>query len=415
MIRMLRAALVLALLLAVAGCGGGPRHGRVTIMVPWSGQEFAAFYTVLRQFELSSGIDVDVQVTRAQTQQLDAAVSADAPPDLAVLPSPAAVTHYAETGAAKALKGVSTRAFLQPFRGLATGENGGVYALPVKADVKSLVWYDSERTPRTPRTYASLPGLLLALGDKGRTWCLGLESGPTSGWPGADWIADLLLARPGGTRAYEDWLTKDRAWTSDAVRKSWTAWHDLVRDSTKSAATQGPSEAAHGMTASPPKCALAHGARSALGLEGARYRFVPSSPTRALEVSADFIGKFTDDNDQSAMALLRYLAGAAAQRLWVEQQGGSALSPNGQVSPGEYTDAARQGIAKMLRPEAGYTLCFSAADAMEADVSAAFYRAVLDYSADPGLLGTLLKNLDVVQGKLHGSPVPRAKLCSIPS
>lgn len=94
---LVRCALVLALLLAPVACGE-PRQDKVTIMVPWSGTEFQAFYAVVKAFEKDHDIDVEPQVTRALTQQLDAAVAADAEPDLAVLPSVGAIAKYREEG-----------------------------------------------------------------------------------------------------------------------------------------------------------------------------------------------------------------------------------------------------------------------------------------------------------------------------
>ncbi|MGA5318868.1 extracellular solute-binding protein [Streptomyces seoulensis] len=57
------------------------------------------------------GIDVEPQVTRALTQQLDAAVGAGARPDLAVLPSVGAITKYRAEGALRKLD-VDTDAYV---------------------------------------------------------------------------------------------------------------------------------------------------------------------------------------------------------------------------------------------------------------------------------------------------------------
>ncbi|MER5427573.1 extracellular solute-binding protein [Streptomyces sp. NPDC002588] len=401
--RLARCVLVLCVLLAAAGCGGGPGRQRVTIMIPWSGDEFQAFYSVLRSFEDDTGIEVDVQVTRALTQQLDAAVAAGAPPDLAMLPSVGAIYRYAGGAAGRGGKlrplQVPTGAYLEPFRGL-TEVRGEVYAVPVKVDVKSLVWFDPTVTGRPSPTAPGKPG----------TWCLGLESGPTSGWPGADWIADILLAQ-NGVDAYQKWLSGTLHWNSPPLRKAWTTWRNLVGTSVKDAAVRNFGEAASGMTATPRRCSQAHGALSAMGFRAGRsHDYVPSSSTHRLEVSADFVGMFTDDNP-SAEAFIEYLAGTEAQQSWVNQGEGSAFSADSKVT--HYDDAVQRRIAGMLRPGSGYTLCFGAADAMTPDVSAAFYRAVLDYATDGTEDPTpLLGDLDEVQNKLGDSPVPADKLCA---
>ncbi|MCT9005723.1 ABC transporter substrate-binding protein [Streptomyces rhizosphaerihabitans] len=400
---LLRCALVLGLLLAPVACSE-PEKDKVTIMVPWSGTEFKAFYAVVKDFERDHDIDIEPQVTRALTQQLDAAVAADAQPDLAVLPSVGAIAKYRKEGALSKLD-VDTDAYVQPFRGL--GMNGkDVYAVPVKADVKSLIWYDARVTPRPPESWS-------ALRTRSVRWCLGLESGPTSGWPGADWIADILLA-DAGVGPYTAWASGDAKWDKGPVKDAWTAWGDLVAGARKGAAAFNFRAAAEKMTKR--GCSLSHGALSAMAFESAQvkddgYTYVPSS-REALQVSADFVGKFT--GNKSADEFIKYLASAQAQQAWVNEPG-FALSADNRVT--EYGNATQGRIAAMLRSPR-YTLCFSAADAMDPDVSAAFYRAVLD-STNGKDLTPLLAALNRVQKELGyahpESPPPPGPLCSHPN
>lgn len=413
--RLVRAALALGLLLTAAACGGGSGgHQRVTIMVPWSGAEFRAFYQVVKKFERDTGIGVDVQVTRATTQQLDAAVAAHAPPDLAVLSSVGAIDGYAASGELHPL-GLSLDGFVEPFRGLAT-VGGTVYAVPVKADVKSLIWYDPAAGGSAP---PQRPADLRELSRRDpHAWCLGLASGPTSGWPGADWIADILLGR-GDTDGYEQWLSGELPWSSAKVTAAWTAWRQQVADSASGAAATEFADAAAGMRPPHPTCSFAHGGLAAMGFTaeqtpGRDYDYVPFSPDGRLEVSADFVGMFTTGNP-SATALLRYLATDDAQRLWVNQPLGYALSADSRVTPAAYRDnPVQRRIAAILQPHSGSTLCFSAADVLPPDVSAAFYRAVLRYTTGAEPLPDLLTGLDAVQKAQSRSLVHPAGLCAAP-
>lgn len=401
---LLRGALVLGLLLAPVACGE-PERGKVTIMVPWSGTEFQAFYAVVKRFERDHpGIDVEPQVTRALNQQLDAAVAADAKPDLAVLPSVGAIAKYQREGALRKLD-VDTAAYVQPFRGL--GMNGGnVYAIPVKADVKSLIWYDARSTAPPAQSWTALRS------GSGR-WCLGLKSGPTSGWPGADWIADILLSDT-GTGTYTAWASGNAEWGKGPVKEAWTTWGKLVSGVVKNASTLDFRDAARGMTGK--GCSLSHGALSAMPFEPAqvrddRYTYEPSS-RNALQVSADFVGKLT--RNKSADEFIRYLASTEAQQTWVDKPG-FALSADSRVTA--YRNTTQGRIAAILRSPL-YTLCFGAADAMDPDVSAAFYRAVMDY-ANGKEPAPLLAALDKVQKELgyaagQSPPVP-GPLCSTPA
>jgi alpha-glucoside transport system substrate-binding protein len=418
--RLVHGVLVIALLVAVGGCGDAPRQDRVTVMVPWSGGEFQAFYSVIRAFEEDTGIQVDVQVTRALTQQLDAAVTAGVPPDLAMLPSPGAVYQYAKQDRdggtrLRPLDGRTAASYLEPFRGLAT-VRGTVYAIPVKADVKSLIWYNPRTTP-SPQQPTLQTLTTTAAGHPLQMWCLGLASGPTSGWPGADWIADILLADQAAGQAtrYRQWLSGARDW--EETSGAWEAWRSMVgEENLAKAATVEYGKAAAGMTGAHPTCSLAHGTLSAMdfppGLKpGDDYDFVPFTPGGPLQVSADFVGMFTDN--PAAERLLTYLAGRAAQRAWVNHEQGYAISASRAVPPKAYHNAVQRRIATMLQPDSGHLLCFSAADAMRTDVSAAFYRAVLDYATGAEELADLLKGLQKVQQDRGDSPVvPNDKLCT---
>ncbi|WP_406011102.1 ABC transporter substrate-binding protein [Streptomyces sp. NBC_00637] len=390
---LVRCALILGLLLAPVACGE-PGQDKVTIMIPWSEDEFGAFYTVVKNFERANpGIDIEPQVTRALTQQLDAAVAADARPDLAVLPSVGAIAKYRTEGPLQKLD-VDTSDYVEPFRGLGM-EGDDVYAVPVKADVKSLIWYDTKGPTKVSRS-ADWDDLR----SRHYRWCLGLESGPTSGWPGADWIADILLAEK-GVDVYTNWASGavDRqskaVWKSEAVREAWTTWGDLVGDAREHAATSPFLDATKGMAGQ--KCSLSHGALSVMSfdrdqVDEGRYSYVPPAD-KALQVSADFVGKFTGNT--SADKFIAYLAGTPAQQAWVDEPG-FALSANRKVT--SYAIGTQGEIAGLLRAP-GHTLCFSAADAMDPDVSAAFYRAVMEYASGKAE-GPLLTALDEVQNAL---------------
>ncbi|WP_034268717.1 ABC transporter substrate-binding protein [Actinospica robiniae] len=415
-----RGAAALGLLIAAAGCGTAAQtSAQVTIMVPWSGTEFDAFYRVIQDFQNSTHIHVNVEVTRAQTEQLAAAVGADAPPDLAVLPSVGEVDQDAKAGALQPIQGVASSDFLEPFSGLMTVD-GKVYAVPVKADVKSLIWYDPQYTAAPPADVSGLQ--TLAAGHSG-FWCLGVESGPTSGWPGADWIADLYLAK-NGTTAYENWLTGTSAqWQT--VRGAWTEWADLVDGSTKNAATTPFGDAAAGMTAnSRPRCELAHGALAAMAFSsdlkpGKDYDFVAPASSTPLEVSADFLGMFTRDNP-AAVTLMQYLTSKSAQIAWVKGDG-YAFSANKEVPNDVYPGPVEQRIAGLLRPSSGHPLCFGAADMMTPDMSTAFYQAVMNFVEAPTPRDqTITGLLDGLQTSQTSQPsdtpqISPGAICSSPS
>lgn len=406
-------ALAAGLAAALAACSGGAAGGPVTVLVPWASgtAEYTAFTTVAGQFTKSTGIQVNSESTRALTQQLSADLAAKNPPDIADLPNPSAVDEYQQQGLVPAE--ISLSSYDEPWRSLAEAAPGGavspsgtVLAVPVKADIKSLLWYNTATLKSPPRSWAALT----SLSAHGTPWCLGLASEPTSGWPGADWIADIMLATTSATD-YKEWLNGTLSWTKAPLRTAWQEWGTLLGDGPgkdDSAVAGGPSGALSDPFNSTigGSCQLEHGALSAINppsTTGYDYAPFPSESGKAspVLVSGDFMALFT--SNPNASQFLSYLASPEAQRLWVRQPG-YAFSADSAVTPSMYPPGVQQRLAALLVPGAhAATLCFTAADMMAPDVSAAFYQAVLDYVNNPGSLTSSLKGLQETQ---QAKPTP---------
>ena len=67
-----------------------------------------------------------------------------------------------------------------------------------------------------------------ATGDT-KTWCIGLESGGDSGWPGTDWIEDIVL-RQAGTEVYDGWVAGTTPWTDPAIKAAWEEFGTAVEN-----------------------------------------------------------------------------------------------------------------------------------------------------------------------------------------
>jgi len=211
-VRVARLASALIVALVACGCSGSSNHPSVTVLVSWGGAELAAFEKVVGAFELSTGISVNIEPTRALSEELGADLQEGDPPDIAALPSVGAVAEYEKSGKLKPLGNINVSDYGPPWSGLMRPGNGRqVYAVPVKVDVKSLVWYDPAMFLRLGITAPPTSWTQLVADEKtieragGSPWCLAMATPPTSGWPGADWIADILLGQY-GPAAYQDWV-----------------------------------------------------------------------------------------------------------------------------------------------------------------------------------------------------------------
>lgn len=419
-IRRARAAARLALsaaltLSGLTACGPNPASTQVTILVAWSGSELTAFEdTVIRGFEAAyPGTTVQVESTRALETELDADLQQGEPPDIAALPSIGAIGQYAAQGSLRPLDGlINSRAYGEPWSSLIRPHSSGpIYAVPVKADVKSLLWYDPQALrqdaagTRPPATLPQLTTLTQRLARSGHhPWCLAVSSPPTSGWPGADWIADLILASD-GPATYQQWADGQLSWTSPQVTRAWQAWNSLIDPGgTPASALTAP---VGSVRPSAGGCQLSHGTLVDQGFPasaryGSDYAFVPfPSATGAIQVSADFVGMFRAT--PAAANLIRYMTSTAAQEAWVGFPGADGFSPSSQVPPAAYPNAVTRGIAALLT--SGRELCFGAADAMAPDLGTAFDHAVLWDLAQPSALTTaILPALTRVQSRSSSPP-----------
>ncbi|MFI6559155.1 carbohydrate ABC transporter substrate-binding protein [Streptomyces sp. NPDC050534] len=370
----------------------------VTILGTWTGQQEEQFKTVLRGF----GIPFHYQGTAAQREVLLSKVQSGEPPDVVIMPGIGELAEYRDQNRLKPLDRLyDPKQYGAPWNAAGTA-SGHVYWVPVKADLKSIVWYREGHRP------ANAPAPM-------RSWCMGMDDDGASGWPGTDWIEDLVLQRA-GPGFYAQWALnsggpKKKWWTSGQVRTAWAAWAALLEKNRPAAGKalltdhRGPSGghgllfgAAHG-------CTLEHQgsfARSFYGSKDTEHaRLMDSAPllpgggtrVRAHEVTGDFAALFS--KRAQARELIRRLSSKEAQQKWATVAG--VFSANRQVVPkGEAVE--RQIAQRLLKGPR----CLDASDVMAPAVRDAFYEAVLLTMArvaegqDPHL-GTLLENVQRVQ------------------
>ncbi len=239
--RVFRLGITGAVLLAAAAPAGsaGPKLGGVvTVLGVWGGQELETFNRMVKPFEAQTGVRVEFTGTRDLNAVLTTRIQAGNPPDLAVLPDPARMADLAAQGRLVDLGTVLDLADLRAAYGpawVALGSTGTMVAgIFVKAALKGLVWYRprdlEDARIQVPETFDQLMEASRTLAASGTTpWAIGLESGASSGWVGADWLETLFL-RMYGPGTYADWCRGRLPWTAPEMRAAWQAWGRIVND-----------------------------------------------------------------------------------------------------------------------------------------------------------------------------------------
>jgi len=392
---------------------GGQIGGSVSVIGTWGGAEQDAFLAMVAPFEAETGITVEYTGTRDLNAVLTTGVASGILPDLAGLPGPGQLQEFAQRGALKALDDVLdiatyTSETSPGFVDLGTVD-GKVYGVFIKAAVKGLIWYNPNvYTAGTPTSWDDLwtKAGTAATGDTA-PWCVGLESGPASGWPATDWIEDLVI-RQSGPDVYDAWVAGTQPWSSPEIRAAFEAFGDVIDAShggTGYVLNTSFGAAANPMFADPPGCLFHHQAsfitsffQDEGGATEADYDFFPMpdinpSFTGATTGAGDLFGMFNDT--PQARALMAYLVTAEAQSIWVGI--GGALSGNNTVT--NYPDDVSARSAEILANATVFR--FDGSDLMPEAMNAAFWSAMLDFTQDQSRLDAILAGLDEVQATAY--------------
>ncbi|MFI5680391.1 alpha-glucoside ABC transporter substrate-binding protein [Streptomyces cellulosae] len=395
--RALRTLLTAACLLAlVPGCGS-PAPDPLVVLGPWTGAEGEAFEAALEQLDDGTGRTYTYEGTRSLRETLVSQLEADDPPDVAILNSIGELTEYARRGRLRPLaQGITERAFRPWAPTLIVDGKLRTYWVPLKVDLKSLVW---------SRKGAS---------DADPAWCVGLASQATSGWPGTDWIEDILLHQAGPT-VYTDWAMSRLSWRDPAVRRAWTTWAGLLgkrsptsieRSLTTSYEGAAGPDGPRGLLDS-PGFACTHEHQSAfiryvyagadIGVQpSARFLDGPADFRGAYEVSGDMAAVFSDD--PAAQELVERLSSQAGRDGW-RAKADPAVRPLFPTSTGPTPADPTERTIDTLLTSGARTLCFDASDTMPPELRDAFHRAVLEFfrNAAEQHLDSLLRQLDTVR------------------
>ncbi|HLQ31937.1 MAG TPA: ABC transporter substrate-binding protein [Chloroflexota bacterium] len=391
--------------------------GTVAVIGSWGGSEQESFLAMVKPFEDQTGTKVQYEGSRDLNAILQTRVQAGNPPDLAGLPGPGQMAQFAQAGKLVDLSNVvdvnqMKQQYAPDWLTLGT-VNGKLVGIFIKAAIKSTIWYDPKNFSQVsrgapPKTWDDLTSLSGNIAGTGKApWCIGLESAVTSGWPGTDWISDIMM-RSAGPDKYVDWYDGKLAWNSAEVKNAWQMWGKIVADpkmvygGTQYMLATNFGNAGGPMFTTPPGCYMERQGNFITDFyvknnpsvkPGADFTFFPfpdvnSQYSGVEQVAGDLFGMFKDT--PQARALIKYLTTPEAQAIWVKR--GGALSPNKQVAGGDYPDDISKNLAQTLT--SAKTPRFSAGDMMPDAMTKAFYQGILNYVQKPDQLDSILMTLD---------------------
>jgi alpha-glucoside transport system substrate-binding protein len=148
-------------------------------------------------------------------------------PDIAFVPQPGLLKQLVDTGTvAKPPADVVSNVdkfWSKDWKAYGTVD-GTFYAAPLGANMKSFVWYSpsmfKQHNWQVPTTWDQMMQLTDTIQKSGMTpWCAGFESGDATGWPGTDWLEEVML-RTAGPDVYDQWIAHKIPFNDPQVAKA---------------------------------------------------------------------------------------------------------------------------------------------------------------------------------------------------
>jgi alpha-glucoside transport system substrate-binding protein len=420
--KLLLVVLVAALIL---GCGSDNRgqqstgsqtnqFGSIDVLGIWGADELQKFSNMVAPWEQRTSSKVDFTGTRDITAQLTVRVEGGNPPDVAIPAEVGLFQEFARTGKLAPLSacpGLESRVraeYPQNFLDLGTVD-GKLYGFFMKADSKGTIWYN----PRffrehglQPLTAESKFDDLISLSDRIRQtgiapWSIGLESGQATGWPGSDWIQQILLNQS-GAEVYDGVINGSIPYTDQRVKDAWERFGRIALNSNY--VVQGGPQAMLATnfqdSAFPPYEQTPRAGLVALGgfasgfikdqypraSAGNDYNFFPW-PGGAVTGGANIVYAF--NSEPGTCSLLEWLAGSEAQEMWVKA--GGFTSVNKGVPLESYPDEVSRQLARQLTTARVFR--FDQDDALGGAVQQAIFQGVTQYLQNPNSLDRILANI----------------------
>ena len=389
-----------------------------------SGGEPESFRALVAPWEQLTGGRVQDEGTRDLLAIITARVEGGNPPDIGVLATPGDMRALAEDGELVPLDDFLDiddlrSQYSSAWIDLCTVD-GKLYCIAWKASNKSTVWYNpvvfAANGINVPTTWQETLDASIRLRAAGiAPWSVGLESGGASGWPGTDWIAQIVLSES-GAEVYDQWINHEIPFNDPRIKSAWEIFGAVVNTPGSVPGGADFAVATNFVPASylpfesPPKAGMYFLGSFTQGfIEGQfpdltideDYSFFPF-PT----ITPEFAGAVTggadllvvfDDNDTSR-SLMEYLASSASQEIWVGR--GGFTSTNNRISLDSYPNPLASKVAEQLTTARLFR--FDADDTWGGDLQAAFWKGILDFMANPAQLDSILSDIESAAARQLG-------------
>jgi len=388
-------------------CMGAAVGDEITMLYQWSGAEEEKLNEILAPFVDACGIVLKPESSRDQAL-LDTKVQAGTPPDIAFY-NVAQLVQYEDVLKPMDTLGAYGENYADFFKDPGT-INGKWLGLPVKADIKTIVWYSpvvfEAKGYSVPATWTELDALVEEMVTNGDVpWSMGMESGDATGWTGSDFIQDIMLVQQ-GPQYVLDLISGAVSYDDAGVKQAYETYGKWSMDATytvggvQGTLSVGFIDAIHKVYSDPPEAMMVKQSGFAGGVAveqypdlvyGTDYDFFAVPGAQGLQGGADWLMAFTDT--PAVKALVAYLSSMEGGANWAKAS--FDLSPN-KGAAGNYVEPALIKKGEALANTKGFTPDIG--DTIPGGFGSAEFKAISDY-VNGGDLDSILAALAVVQSE----------------
>ena len=347
-------------------CMGAKSGDTITMLYQWSGQEETRLNQILKPLVDACGVVLKPESTRDQAL-LDTKVKAGTPPNIAFWNTSQLVQYKDKLKTMDSL-GAHRDSYADFFVSPGTVD-GKWLGLPVKADIKTIIWYSpavfKAKGYAVPKTWDELDALVEKMKANGDVpWSMGMESGDATGWTGSDFLQDILLVKK-GPQYVQDVISGKVAYNDAGVKEAYQIYGKWARDPKYTVGgAQGTLstpflEAIYKPFMDPPQAMMVKQSGFAGGevakkfpslKYGMDYDFFAVPGAQGLQGGADWMMAFSDT--PAVKALVAYLSSKEGGAAWAKA--GFDLSPN-KGAAGNYTEPALIKKGEALANTKGFT------------------------------------------------------------
>jgi len=353
-------------------------------------------------FESCTGIDIEYQGTQEFEAQVRVLVEGGSAPDLAIFPQPGLFQGFAENlvePPQSVVDNISNN-WSEDWAGY--GQIDGVqFGAPLMASIKGFVWYSpaafADGGYEVPTTLDELYALSDKIAADGtmKPWCAGFGSGEATGWPGTDWIEDMVL-RLSGPEVYDQWVAHEIPFNDPAIVEAFDAVGKILKDENYVNGGYGDVKSINNITFNDGglpivdgQCAMHHQASfyssfwpegTEVAPEGDIWAFImPGTEPGASAVTGggEIVGAFTDNKETQAVQT--FLSSAEWANIRVSL--GGVISANKGLDPSNASSELLSSAVTILQDE-NTTFRFDASDLMPGAVgSDSFWKGMVAWIA----------------------------------